>query len=111
MGEVVLSWETDVSAVHTEIERQREAARKAYKADPKLVEEHAGQEREAKSGGYGRRQVYELVQNAADQLEGGGRIEVVLTEKALYCANDGRPFSVSGLSSILHAYLSRKEDE
>ena len=53
--------------------------------------------------------MYELVQNAADQLaEKGGRIEVVLTDEHLYCANDGEPFSTEGLSSILHAYLSER---
>ena len=107
-----MAWEAETGEIRAEIESQREAARQAYEADPKLVQEHAGQELEAKSGGYGRRQVYELVQNAADQLDSkGGRIEVVLTEQGLYCANDGNPFSAEGLSSILHAYLSPKEDE
>ncbi len=107
-----MGWESETGEIRGEIESQREAARQAYKADPKLVQEHAGQELEAKSGGYGRRQVYELVQNAADQLDPkGGRIEVVLTKEGLYCANDGEPFSASGLSSILHAYVSPKEDE
>ncbi len=84
----------------------------AYTANPSLVDEHAGQERETAAGGYGRRQIFELIQNAADQLEGEeGRIQVVLTERALYCANSGRPFKESGLKSILHAYLSDKDDE
>ena len=29
----------------------------------------------------------------------------------MYCANAGRPFSDTGVKSILHAYLSRKDDE
>jgi superfamily II DNA or RNA helicase len=83
----------------------------AYAADPELVEEHAGQEMEAKTGGYGRRQIFELVQNGADQLQvGSGRLQVVVTDAGLYCANQGHPFSPAGLSSILHAYLSRKDD-
>lgn len=94
------------------IREQTDAVLAAYAADPQLVEEHAGQEREARTGGYGRRQIFELVQNGADQLEeGAGRLQVVVTERALYCANQGKPFSPKGIESILHAYLSRKDDE
>ena len=45
-----MGWEGDTSAIRAEIEKQREAARGAYEADPKLVEEHAGQERERSPG-------------------------------------------------------------
>ncbi len=105
-------WAAGDTKVARAIEEQRIAALGAYQKDEKLVEEHAAQERETKSGGYGRRQLFELVQNAADQLEpGDGRIRVVLTEDTLYCANSGAPFSPKGIESILHAYLSRKGDE
>lgn len=105
-------WSGDENEVATAIEEHAAAVLKAYEADPELVEEHAGQEREARTGGYGQRQIYELVQNGADQLESGaGRLEVVVTDSALYCANEGRPFSAAGVTSILHAYLSRKDDD
>jgi superfamily II DNA or RNA helicase len=101
--------ETEVAEA---IREQTDAVLAAYAADPHLVEEHAGQEREARTGGYGRRQIFELVQNGADQLEAHcGRLQVVVTERGLYCANQGRPFSPKGIESILHAYLSRKDDE
>ena len=67
-------------------------------------------ERFTAEGGYARRQVYELVQNAADALIGhdGGRIHVLLTEDALYCANEGSPIDAEGVDAILGAYLSVK---
>lgn len=111
-GKLMEDWAVDESAVSRAIAKQTKAALGAYREDNQLIEEHAAQERETKSGGYGRRQLFELVQNAADQLKrGDGRIHVVLTDDALYCANSGEPFSAKGIESILHAYLSRKDDE
>ncbi|HEX5593595.1 MAG TPA: DEAD/DEAH box helicase [Solirubrobacterales bacterium] len=107
-----MAGQADGAEVAEAIRAQTDAVLAAYAADPHLVEEHAGQEREARTGGYGRRQIFELVQNGADQLEAGrGRLQVVVAERALYCANQGRPFSPKGIESILHAYLSRKDDE
>ncbi|MYJ48258.1 MAG: hypothetical protein F4070_11565, partial [Acidimicrobiales bacterium] len=40
----------------------------AYSVQPNLVVEHARQERDTAHGGYQHRQMYELVQNAADAL-------------------------------------------
>jgi superfamily II DNA or RNA helicase len=105
-------WDKKGSEVHKAIGGFTEEMLSAYRANPSLVDEHAGQELETAAGGYGSRQVFELIQNAADQLEGkDGRIEVVLTENSLYCANSGRPFGKAGLRSILHAYLSDKDDD
>jgi superfamily II DNA or RNA helicase len=107
-----VTWETGQGQIWKAIEKHGRAALDAYAADPNLVEEHVGQERETKTGGYGRRQLFELVQNGADQLtKGEGRIQVVLTDSGLYCANAGKPFAAGGVTSILHAYLSRKDDE
>jgi superfamily II DNA or RNA helicase len=82
----------------------------AYRANPKLILEHANIERDISQGGYGRRQIYELVQNGADALLGfpDGRIEVVLTPTALYCANEGDPIDADGVDTILAAHLSAK---
>ena len=77
--------------------RHSEAILEAYRAKPELIEEHANIERQQVEGGYGRRQLFELIQNGADELLGTpGRIAVVLTEDALYCANEGRSLSPAG---------------
>lgn len=60
-------------------------------------------------GGNGREQIQELVQNAADALQGApGSIEVSLTENALYVANEGYPFEDTGVRALLYTYLSNK---
>lgn len=82
----------------------------AYREAPRLVEEHANLERAAIEGGYGRRQLFELVQNGADELvTSSGRVQVVLTEEALYCANEGRPLSVTGVGALLSSHRSGKQ--
>lgn len=81
-----------------------------YKVDPRLIEEHANGERRISQGGYGDRQVYELVQNGADELRAdpGGEISVVLTATHLYCANQGDPITPEGVDTILRMGVSRK---
>ena len=72
--------------------------------------EHVNMERAAVEGGYGRRQLFELIQNGADELlETTGKIHVVLTEDYLYCANEGRPLSVPGAGALLSSHLSPKK--
>ncbi|MEU1423875.1 DEAD/DEAH box helicase family protein [Kitasatospora sp. NPDC005751] len=81
-----------------------------YGIDPGLIPEHANGERRITQGGYGDRQLFELVQNAADELRGepGGRIHVVLTGTHLYCANQGDPVTPEGAETILRMSMSRK---
>ncbi|RSS84158.1 sacsin N-terminal ATP-binding-like domain-containing protein [Streptomyces sp. WAC06614] len=81
-----------------------------YRVDPGLIPEHANGERRITQGGYGDRQLFELVQNAADEIreEPGGRIQVVLTESHLYCANQGTPVTPEGAETILRMSMSRK---
>lgn len=81
-----------------------------YAVDPGLVPEHANGERRITQGGYGDRQLFELVQNAADEIatEPGGRVHVVLTEKHLYCANEGTAVTPEGAETILRMGMSRK---
>lgn len=89
----------------------RELSRRSldvYRADPRHVLEHANLERDIARGGYSDRQVYELVQNGADEIQGRGRIQVVLTGTHLYCANTGTPVSVQGVDTILHMSSSAK---
>jgi superfamily II DNA or RNA helicase len=85
---------------------------RVYATSPIRVDEDAGQEMNLAHGGYGKRQLLELVQNGADAMLGspGGRIEVLLTEDALYCANQGDPINPDGIRALLHAHLSRKRD-
>lgn len=102
-------WAGTDSAVAAAIDAISAETLAAYKAAPWLVEEHANLERAAIQGGYGRRQLFELVQNGADEmLNDPGRIEVVLTADALYCANGGRPLSKSGVGALLSSYRSPK---
>ncbi|GED86796.1 DEAD/DEAH box helicase [Streptomyces sp. 6-11-2] len=81
-----------------------------YEVDPGLVPEHANGERRITQGGYGDRQLFELVQNAADEIaaEPGGCVQVVLTNTHLYCANEGDPMTPEGAETILRMSMSRK---
>ncbi|WP_333772404.1 DEAD/DEAH box helicase [Streptomyces sp. IBSBF 3136] len=92
----------------------------SYRANPNLITEHANQEESIRVGGYSNRTLLELVQNAADAMsgaaeheEGAGRVEIVLDldGQTLYCANAGRPFSRSGLTTLAHAHLSGKRGD
>ncbi|MGW7298715.1 DEAD/DEAH box helicase [Streptomyces sp. NPDC054829] len=81
-----------------------------YAVDPGLIPEHANGERRITQGGYGDRQLFELVQNAADEIaaEPGGCVHVVLTDTHLYCANEGNPVTPEGAETILRMSMSRK---
>jgi hypothetical protein len=100
------SWGALDSEIAQAAERFSNEMLAAYRESPRLVEEHANLERAAVEGGYGRRQLFELVQNGADELvDSSGRVEVVLTEDALYCANEGRPLSVDGVGALTASHL------
>ncbi|WP_405583095.1 sacsin N-terminal ATP-binding-like domain-containing protein [Streptomyces sp. NBC_01190] len=97
------------SVVETVLE-QSSRVLQTYAVDPGLVAEHANGERRITQGGYGDRQLFELVQNAADEMsdESGGRVYVVLTETHLYCANEGSPVTPQGTETILRMGMSKK---
>lgn len=90
----------------------------SYRADPGLLKEHFGVEKTVLAGGYGYRQVLELVQNGADALleahedgsapNGSGRVCVKLCESRLYVANTGAPLSAEGLDALLRSHSSPK---
>lgn len=106
------SWQPENSAVCVEVAAQTHANLEAYRVNPPLLEEQANIELAAAEGGYGRRQLYELVQNGADALlDTGGRIEVVLTDDAFYCANEGTPIDVPGVRAILLSNVSQKRGD
>ncbi|MFI2237926.1 sacsin N-terminal ATP-binding-like domain-containing protein [Streptomyces chrestomyceticus] len=97
------------SVVQTVLE-QSSRVLQTYAVDPGLVVEHANGERRITQGGYGDRQLFELVQNAADEMadESRGRVHVVLTEEHLYCANEGNPVTPEGAETILRMSMSKK---
>jgi len=74
------------------------------------VDEDSGQEMNLAHGGYGKRQLLELVQNGADAILAtpGGRIHVILTAEHLYCANEGDAIDEEGIRALLHAHISNK---
>lgn len=82
-----------------------------YTNDPALLEEHVGMEDNFQAGGYGERQVEELLQNAIDQLTAPGRVELRLSNNTLYCANQGKAFDAEGIRAVTGAFLSSKRDD
>lgn len=99
----------DLSVIEVVL-RQTARVLETYRIDPGLIQEHANGERRIKEGGYGDRQIYELVQNGADELRNdpGGEIAVVLTDTHLYCANQGTAMTPEGADTILRMGVSRK---
>ncbi|MGW6556924.1 sacsin N-terminal ATP-binding-like domain-containing protein [Streptomyces hydrogenans] len=97
------------SVLETVIE-QSSRVLQTYAVDPGLIPEHANGERRITQGGYGDRQLFELVQNAADEIaaEPGGTVHVILTGTHLYCANEGTPVTPEGAETILRMSTSRK---
>ncbi|KPC66051.1 sacsin N-terminal ATP-binding-like domain-containing protein [Streptomyces chattanoogensis] len=97
------------SVVQTVLE-QSSRVLQTYAVDPGLVAEHANGERRITQGGYGDRQLFELVQNASDEMAdaSSGRVHVVLTETHLYCANEGNPVTPEGAETILRMSMSKK---
>ena len=93
----------------------------AYNAEPALIEEHFGIEETVLAGGYGYRQVLELVQNGADAViearergigsEDTNRIHVLLRDRRLYVANTGAPLSEKGLRALLSAFVSTRRGD
>lgn len=100
------------------LESRNQALRGAYAQLPSLIREHHGIEQTVLAGGYGYRQILELVQNGADaileaqgdalQSSHGNRIQVVVGGSRLYVANTGAPLSRDGLEALLSSHSSPK---
>lgn len=106
----VAAWVEGPSEIAERVQEQNDRLLETYRTDPKRVEQDANIERQIFEGGYSDRQVVELVQNAADALRRSpGTVEVVLTDKALYVANEGQPLSVKGVDSLMASHLSPKQ--
>lgn len=101
---------TEPNAVLRTVLEQSSRVLQTYEVDAGLIAEHSNSERRITQGGYGDRQLFELVQNAADEIadEPGGTIHAVLTESHLYCANEGSPVTPEGAETILRMSMSRK---
>ncbi|MFC7673270.1 DEAD/DEAH box helicase [Mycolicibacterium sp. GCM10028919] len=106
-------WEGADSRLARYLADSNDRTLQSYESKPEWVEEHAHIEQAIAEGGYGHRQVYELVQNGADAMvrRSGGRIEVILTDTHLYCANEGDPIDEAGLGAMLSSNTSRKRGE
>ena len=105
-------WAGDESLATLVLEKS-ERNRRVYETDPDRIDEDAGKEEDLRHGGYGKRQIFELIQNGADQMVrcSGGRVEVVLTKNYLYCANEGAPVDQAGITSLLHTNISPKRSD
>lgn len=97
-----------LEALHT----SNKQAIESYIANSSLIKEHLNIEDNIRAGGYSEKQINELVQNATDPLPlEGGRIQVVLSNDYLYCANEGSPFAQENIKALLMAYSSSKSSE
>ncbi|WP_396215642.1 DEAD/DEAH box helicase [Gemmatimonas sp.] len=104
--------------LHEAVEQSNKSRLSSYDADARSISEHFGIEETVLAGGYGYRQILELVQNGADALleaqhpgaspEPVGRIHVQLSGSHLYVANTGASLSVEGLNALLSSHLSPK---
>src|SRR5690625_1708265 len=94
--------------VHDECQKRL----RAYEAQPRDAAEHFETENEVLSGGYAYRQLYELVQNAADAIleaaEPQGQIHVRLSSSRLEAANTGAALDEPGIVALLNARSSPK---
>lgn len=94
------------------VDEYRETCLAVYGQDPNRIVEDLRKEYSIAEGGYGRKQIQELLQNGADALrQSPGRLAVHLTDDYLYVANEGQPFTADGVKGILYAHLSEKSGE
>ncbi|WEV78613.1 DEAD/DEAH box helicase family protein [Janibacter cremeus] len=105
-------WQGIDGDVGAAVQLQNKRLLETYEADPRRLEEDANTERSIHEGAYAKRQLFELLQNAADAMRGtDGRCEVVLAGRTLYVANSGEPLTKDGVETLMAAHLSAKRDE
>ncbi len=108
---VTEGWATADDGLGAYIAQESQKTVNAYAEQPHLVLEHANHEQDTARGGYAHRQLFELVQNAADALSGtptDGRIEIRLTDACLYCADNGEAINRDGVRALMFSHLSPK---
>lgn len=104
-------WQSPLGALGRFVAAEACKTLDAYRAQPHLVTEHANQEYDTAHGGHAHRQLYELVQNGADALthQGTGQsILIRLTDRFLYCADDGKAIDEAGVKGLMFAHMSSK---
>lgn len=105
-------WPTPDASLVAYVEADRSKILQVYRIKPELIREHFGTEQSVLSSGYRYRQIFEVVQNAADAIleaaDAGGRILVRVTKTHLYVGNTGAPLSKDGIIALLGANSSRK---
>jgi superfamily II DNA or RNA helicase len=103
--------------LHDAVEKLNKRRLASYEAEPGQLKEHFGIEETVLAGGYGYRQILELVQNGADALResrehdkalADDRIHVQLRGARLYVANTGAPLSEEGMDALLRSHSSPK---
>lgn len=108
----VRNHETELKQLAAFVHEECQKRLKAYEAQPRDAAEHFETENEVLSGGYAYRQLYELVQNAADAIleaaEPQGRIHVFLSPRRLEAANTGAALDEPGIVALLNARSSPK---
>lgn len=108
------NWEGLDGALAQAVEEQSRTVLDTYRNEPRRMAQDANIERSIAEGAYAKRQLFELVQNAADAMRlasSSGRCEVVLTARSLYVANSGEPFTVDGVIALMGTHQSVKRDE
>lgn len=104
-------WPPTSSEVADFLTNARRNRLEGYRLNPRDIEEHANIEARVREGGYRDRHVFELIQNAADAAKeagGEGRVELRLTARHLYVANDGAPLRLRGIETLLASHISDK---
>ena len=103
------SWEGPDGILGCFIREQTSRTLNAYREQPNNVTADANLEHDTAHGGYNHRQLYELVQNSADALnhvDTGQSILIRLTDRFLYCADDGKPIDEDGVRGLMSAHMS-----
>lgn len=92
------------------ISRELDNTRRAYLAKPAFLIADARRERQTRND-YAKRELLELLQNAADaaaEAGGHGRVLLEARQDGLLAANTGAPFRTGGVDSLMTANLSDK---
>jgi|DewCreStandDraft_4_1066084.scaffolds.fasta_scaffold00224_128 superfamily II DNA or RNA helicase len=101
------------SALAAKLDELNRRTLAGWRANPDLVQKDAREEESLLASGYHDRQIFELVQNAADAAidRASARVELRLTERWLYAANTGEPVSEEGLRALVLGGVSPKGGE
>ena len=110
-------WAGPDGAIARYVRKQSDRTLQSYVEQPIYVVEHANHEDDTAGGGYADRQIVELIQNSSDALSGavgagarGGRIAIHLTDRHLYCADDGEALDEAGAKALMFSHLSPKQE-